>query len=282
MTLCMMERSSNRKTKPPQEVPPPAASDGGARQVRVVSHAADGEPALRPGADLGSSRRRISPPRWGLLSFGEGGISVVVRAEWQEMARTEYVEGAIARTLTGDIYRADDRRINSVNRAPVRAAADPRGAHPHAPTANGSRADVRGRGDQRRDELTFVCRNRKAQGVTPWAFSCARFGPPRTRVAHLLRDDIPNSNTEGNMSWKASVVRGAAIAWAIILIGAFVVFAGVTILMPSTKSGRIHFDRETEPAADAGYRRRGRTLPVTTADESSNSRETFRGVASRM
>jgi hypothetical protein len=53
------------------------------------------------------------------------------------------------------------------------------------------------------------------------------------------------------MSWKASVVRGAAIAWAIILIGAFVVFAGVTILMPSTKSGRIHFDRETEPAAAA-------------------------------
>ena len=51
------------------------------------------------------------------------------------------------------------------------------------------------------------------------------------------------------MSFKASVVRGAAIAWAIILIGAFVVFAGVTVLIPSTKSGRIHFDRETEPAA---------------------------------
>ena len=51
------------------------------------------------------------------------------------------------------------------------------------------------------------------------------------------------------MSFKASVVRGAAIAWAIILIGAFVVFAGVTVLMPSTKSGRIHFDRETDPAA---------------------------------
>lgn len=56
------------------------------------------------------------PPRWGLLSFGEGGISVVVRPEWQEMARAHYVESAIARTLTGDIYRADDRAINSVNR----------------------------------------------------------------------------------------------------------------------------------------------------------------------
>ena len=38
-------------------------------------------------------------------------------SEEQETARTEYVEGAIARTLTGDIYRADDRAIHSVNRA---------------------------------------------------------------------------------------------------------------------------------------------------------------------
>ena len=56
------------------------------------------------------------PPRWGLLSYGEGGISVVVRPEWQECARTHFVESAIARTLTGDIYRADDRAISSVNR----------------------------------------------------------------------------------------------------------------------------------------------------------------------
>jgi hypothetical protein len=50
------------------------------------------------------------------LSYGESGISVTVRAVWQECARTEYVESAIARTLTGDIYRADDRAIHSVNR----------------------------------------------------------------------------------------------------------------------------------------------------------------------
>ena len=56
------------------------------------------------------------PPRWGLLSYGECGISVVVRPEWQECARTVHVESAIARTLTGDIYRADDRAIGSVNR----------------------------------------------------------------------------------------------------------------------------------------------------------------------
>jgi hypothetical protein len=68
-------------------------------------------------APSGLIQRKDLPPRWGLLSFGEGGISVVVRAEWQETARCEYVESAIARTLTGDIYRADDRAINSVNRA---------------------------------------------------------------------------------------------------------------------------------------------------------------------
>ncbi len=39
-----------------------------------------------------------------------------MRADLQECARTEFVESAIARTLTGDIYRADDRAISSVNR----------------------------------------------------------------------------------------------------------------------------------------------------------------------
>ena len=67
-------------------------------------------------APTGLIQKKDLPPRWGLLSFGEGGINVVVRAEWQECARTEHVESAIARTLTGDIYRADDRAISSVNR----------------------------------------------------------------------------------------------------------------------------------------------------------------------
>ena len=48
----------------------------------------------------------------GQREHGDG----LVRSEWQETARTEYVESAIARTLTGDIYRADDRAISSVNR----------------------------------------------------------------------------------------------------------------------------------------------------------------------
>lgn len=67
-------------------------------------------------APAGVVQKKDLPAWWGLLSYGEGGISVVVRAEWQERARTEYVESAIARTLTGDIYRADDRAMASVNR----------------------------------------------------------------------------------------------------------------------------------------------------------------------
>lgn len=68
-------------------------------------------------APVGLLQKKDLAPRWGLLSFGPGGINVVVRAEWQDCARTEYVESAIARTLTGDIFRADDRAINSVNRS---------------------------------------------------------------------------------------------------------------------------------------------------------------------
>jgi hypothetical protein len=67
-------------------------------------------------APSGIVQKKDLPARWGLLSYGEGGVNVVVRAEWQETARAEYVESAIARTLTGDIYRADDRAISSVNR----------------------------------------------------------------------------------------------------------------------------------------------------------------------
>jgi hypothetical protein len=67
-------------------------------------------------APAGIIQMKDLPPRWGLLTAGEGGISVTVRADWQETARCDYVESAIARTLTGDIYRADDRAIASVNR----------------------------------------------------------------------------------------------------------------------------------------------------------------------
>ena len=65
---------------------------------------------------VGIVQKKDLPPRWGLLSYSEGGINVVVRAEWQEHCRSEHVESCIARTLTGDIYRADARAMNSVNR----------------------------------------------------------------------------------------------------------------------------------------------------------------------
>jgi hypothetical protein len=69
-------------------------------------------------APAGIIAKKDLPPRWGLLSFGPAGVSVVVKAQWQEAAadRGLYIDSAIARTLTGDIYRADDRAIHSVNR----------------------------------------------------------------------------------------------------------------------------------------------------------------------
>ena len=67
-------------------------------------------------APAGIVQKKDLPPRWGLLSYGPGGVNVVVRSDWQDCSRTNYVESAIARTLTGDIYRADDRAISSVNR----------------------------------------------------------------------------------------------------------------------------------------------------------------------
>ena len=56
------------------------------------------------------------PTRWGLLTLGDGGISVVVKPVWQEISTPAYVESAIAYRLTSDIFRADDRAMTSVNR----------------------------------------------------------------------------------------------------------------------------------------------------------------------
>jgi hypothetical protein len=114
MLLCLSERKANAKRR------------RRGRRSRLRQALGLGKFAsclLEPMANLhyvlapaGLIQKKDLPPRWGLLSFGEAGISVVVRAEWQESSRTEYVESAIARTLTGDIYRADARAMNSVNR----------------------------------------------------------------------------------------------------------------------------------------------------------------------
>lgn len=71
-------------------------------------------------APAGLIQKKELPPRWGLLSYGDAGVSVVVRAEWQESAATLHVECAIARRLTSDIYHADQRALNSVNREIMR------------------------------------------------------------------------------------------------------------------------------------------------------------------
>ena len=112
MQLCLMERDRNRKSKRRKRL---RQSVGlGKFEACLLQPMANLHYVLAPS---GIVQRKDLPPRWGLLSYGEAGISVVVRAEWQETARCEYVESAIARTLTADIYRADDRAINSVNRA---------------------------------------------------------------------------------------------------------------------------------------------------------------------
>ena len=112
MSLCLMERSGNRRRK------------RGRRRLRQSVGLGKFEACLlQPMANLhyvlapaGIVQKKDLPSRWGLLSFGEGGVAVVVRALWQENSRIQFVESAIARTLTGDIYRADDRAIGSVNR----------------------------------------------------------------------------------------------------------------------------------------------------------------------
>lgn len=112
MMLCMMERQQNKSRR-----------RGGRRLRQSVGLGKFAACQLQPMANLhyvlapvGMLQKKDLPPRWGLLAYGAAGITVVVRADWQETARIEYVESAIARTLTGDIFRADDRAINSVNR----------------------------------------------------------------------------------------------------------------------------------------------------------------------
>ena len=111
LELCLMEKKNARKRKRNTN-----------RRFNIGLGKFD-SCLMRPMANLhyvlapaGMLQKKDLPPRWGLLSFGEGGIHVTVRSDWHECARTEYVESAIARTLTGDIYRADDRAISSVNR----------------------------------------------------------------------------------------------------------------------------------------------------------------------
>ena len=111
MQLCLLERGGNKKRKSKRKL---RQSVGlGKFASCLMQPMANLHYVLAP---AGLLTKKDLAPRWGLLSYSEHGINVIVRPDWQECARTEYVESAIARTLTGDIYRADDRAINSVNR----------------------------------------------------------------------------------------------------------------------------------------------------------------------
>ncbi len=108
MQLCLMERERNFKVRKrrPQLYQLRQAVGLGKFKSCLLQPMANIHYILAP---AGIVQKKDLPPRWGLLSLSEVGINVVVRSEWQDCARTEYVESAIARTLTGDIYRADDR-----------------------------------------------------------------------------------------------------------------------------------------------------------------------------
>ena len=111
MLLCLMERRGNRKRRRRRKLRQTLGL--GKFKSCLLAPMANLHYILAP---PGVVKKNELPPRWGLLSYGDAGISVAARATWQESANSEFVESAIARTLTGDIYRADDRAMNSVNR----------------------------------------------------------------------------------------------------------------------------------------------------------------------
>ena len=115
MTLCMLERRQNGRRGKGRRLRRPLRQTVGLGKFAAC--------LMQPMANLhylmvpaGLVKKTELPPRWGLLSLGEAGVSVIVKPLWQETSRPEFVESAIARTLTADIFRADDRAISSVNR----------------------------------------------------------------------------------------------------------------------------------------------------------------------
>lgn len=115
LEFCLAQRERRRKSKRKRQSAWRSQTVGlGKFDACLMQPMANLHYVLAPN---GIIQKKDLPPRWGLLSYGPAGVTVVVRADWQENSRPEYVESAIARTLTGDIYRADDRAVQSVNRA---------------------------------------------------------------------------------------------------------------------------------------------------------------------
>lgn len=113
LELALMERRTNKRRR------------RGARQLRQrVGVGKFDACLLHPFANLhyvlapaGLLRKDEIPHRWGLLTLCDSGINVVKAPVWQESPLMQsFIESAIARTLTGDIHRADTRALASVNR----------------------------------------------------------------------------------------------------------------------------------------------------------------------
>ncbi|HEY0009332.1 MAG TPA: hypothetical protein VGB55_11455 [Tepidisphaeraceae bacterium] len=113
LTLCLNERRYNHRAGSTRRRPIRQTVGLGKFAACLMQPFANLHYVLAP---AGLIKKTDLAPRWGLLAFGPGGISVVVRAQWQEHACGQHVESAIARTLSGDIFRAGDRAISSVNR----------------------------------------------------------------------------------------------------------------------------------------------------------------------
>ncbi len=113
MSLCLEERQNSFKVKSRRKRNVFHTSTLGKFRSCLMQPVANLHYVLAP---AGMIQKKDLSPRWGLLSYGPGGINVVVRPGWQEAARVDFVESSIARTLTGDIYRADSRAMDSVNR----------------------------------------------------------------------------------------------------------------------------------------------------------------------
>jgi len=127
LSLALMERSGNRRRRKRKKCLSQRVGLGKFAAC-LAAPMANLHYILAP---AGMIQRKELPPRWGLLSYGTSGVHVVVRPDWQDggaspigpgggssggTARCHLVEAAIARTLTMDIYRADDRAMASVNR----------------------------------------------------------------------------------------------------------------------------------------------------------------------
>jgi len=113
LRLCLMEHKGNRRRRRGRLRPLRQNLGLGKFDSCLMHPMANLHYVLAP---AGLLQKKDLPPRWGLLALGQGGVSVVVKAVWREQCNCAYVESAIARTLTSDIYRADDRAIASVNR----------------------------------------------------------------------------------------------------------------------------------------------------------------------